>query len=99
MTQELHEFRVRPVVRYIVTSFNRSEDGRSQDGRSHGEFENADTAYQVAYALCRQEHERLGFPPGDMRIQYPEPLVPSMEISRQVEPTVFNERPDDSSTA
>jgi len=38
----------------------------------HGEFDNAQTAYDVAYALCRAEHERLALPPGDERIRYPE---------------------------
>jgi len=69
---ELHEFRVRPVTRYIVTSFHRSEDGALCDGRSHGEFDNDATAYEVAYALCAASHERLGYPLDDMRIQYPE---------------------------
>lgn len=71
MTQELHEYRVRPVTRYIVTSFNRSEDGNACDGNGHGEFDNADTAYAVAYALCRQKHEEIGYQVGDGRIQYP----------------------------
>lgn len=90
MTVELHQYKVRPITRYLVTSFHRSEDGKSCDGRGHGEFENPDTAYQVAYALCRQKHEELGYAPGDMRILYPEQF-PATEMSIQVEPTVFRE--------
>lgn len=96
---ELHEFRVRPVTRYIVTSYHEYEGGAktTSGGRAHGEFENADTAYQVAYALCRQKHEQLGYAPGDMRVKYPDPLVPSLEISRQSPPAVFQE--NDENTA
>lgn len=90
MTQELHEFRVRPVTRYIVTSYHAATDGNASS-RTHGEFENPDTAYQVAYALCRQQHEQLGYAPGDERIQYPQALVPSSECSMQSPPSVFNE--------
>jgi hypothetical protein len=28
-------------------------------------------AYAVGYALCKAEHDRLGWPPADERIQYP----------------------------
>ncbi len=35
-------------------------------------FDDVDTAFVVAYALCEQEHKRLGYPPEDNRIQYPE---------------------------
>jgi hypothetical protein len=82
--KEIHQFKVRPVTRYLVTSFHQYENGiaTASGGYGHGEFENADTAYQVAYALCRQKHEELGYAPGDERILYPEPLVPSTEISR-----------------
>jgi hypothetical protein len=37
----------------------------------HGEFDNGQVAYDVAYALARAEHERLGFHLDDVRIQYP----------------------------
>lgn len=69
---DLIEYKVRPVTRYIVTRFER-EGARSLSGQQ-GEFDNAETAYDVAYALCRAEHERLGWPVGDERIQYPQPL-------------------------
>jgi len=74
---ELIEYRVRPVTRYIVTRFyqKHSEIVCSGSGSSqHGEFDNPTTAYAVAYALARQEHERLGWPLDDDRIKYPEPI-------------------------
>jgi hypothetical protein len=66
------EYRVREIKRYIVT---RHEDnggvvGSNREVGSH--YDNADTAYEVAYALCKAEHERLGYPLDDMRIIYPE---------------------------
>mgnify|MGYP000872251708 CR=1 FL=1 len=69
----LIEYRVRPVGRYIVTRF---EDGR-EDGPAKcwvetlGEYENGAVAYEVAYALCKAEHDRLGWPVDDSRIVYP----------------------------
>lgn len=72
------EYRVRPVTRYIVTRFEseRHDDGRvsacSNDCRQLGpEYANEETAFEVAYALCKQEHERLGYPLADERVQYP----------------------------
>ncbi|MDX0615138.1 hypothetical protein GOD03_11650 [Sinorhizobium medicae] len=73
------EYRVRPVTRFIVTRFESvgHPNGRESGGcDSKGEFDNFDTAYQVGYALCRDEHQRLGWPIGDQRIKYPEPLLP-----------------------
>jgi hypothetical protein len=68
------EYRVRPVTRYHVTRFEESDDGRSGPTGSSGkgEYANEQTAYEVAYALARQEHEALGWPVGDERIRYPE---------------------------
>lgn len=72
------EYRVRPVTRYIVTRYQASPtiDGTLNRaiGKSEtkGEFDNAETAYAVGYALCKEEHERLGFPPSDERVQYPQ---------------------------
>ena len=63
------EYRVRPVMRFIVTRYHEQEQGA--DSRPLGEYENEDTAYQVGYALCKAEHDRLGYQPGDMRIIYP----------------------------
>ena len=69
------EYRVRPVGRYIVTRYEREvhEDGTCSGGCSSlGEFDNAETAYQVGYALAKAEHERLGWPIADERIIYPQ---------------------------
>lgn len=69
------EYRVRPTTRYIITRFERgptSEGGNCWGGSStRGEYDCANTAFHVATALCKLEHEKLGFPPGDERIQYP----------------------------
>lgn len=67
------EYRVRPVTRYIVTRFHRNATNTVGGSVGKGEFDNPETAYAVAYALAREEHERLGYPPGDDRIQYPAP--------------------------
>lgn len=63
------EYRVRPVTRYIVTRFEESERGGSSG--QLGEYDNNQVAFEVGYALCCAEHERLGWPPGDERIKYP----------------------------
>lgn len=51
------EVRVRPVVRYIVTLFERIEDDVSPNGRQHssplGEFDDVNSANNVAAALWR----------------------------------------------
>lgn len=75
----LIEYRVREVTRYYITRFE--DDGKGSAGVSTlGEYSNPDTAYEVGYALCKAEHERLGFPLGDERIQYPRhPNEPSHE--------------------
>lgn len=71
----LIEYKVRPVTRFMVTRYETS--GPSPDGRDtagseqKGIYETAEVAYEVAYAICKAEHDRLGFPPGDERIQYP----------------------------
>lgn len=78
------EYRVRPVTRYIVTRYEQevSDSDSTRDGASsrHGEFENFEIAYEVGYALCKAEHERLGWPLGDPRIQYPRQIIRSGEI-------------------
>ena len=76
--KELIEYRVRPVTRYFVTRYH--EHGPMAGSTSHGEFDNADTAYHVAYALAKAEHGQLGWPIGDERLQYPlHPL--SLEVA------------------
>ena len=73
------EYRVKPITRFIVTRHveNTGEDVASlvPGTDQKGEYDNPDIAYEVAYALCKEEHERLGWEPGDERIQYPKPLV------------------------
>lgn len=64
------EYRVRPVTRFIVTRYHKSGDAGGVD--TLGEYDNHETAYAVGYALCKAEHERLGWPIGDERILYPE---------------------------
>lgn len=69
------EYRVRPVTRFIVTRYEQSaanSDGSSSCGSSQlGEYDSAAVAYQVGYALCKAEHQRLGWPIDDGRISYP----------------------------
>jgi len=67
------EYRLRPVTRFIVTRYQNLGGGECVSSQL-GEYSNADAGYDVAYALCRAEHERLGYPPGDLRIQYPRRL-------------------------
>jgi hypothetical protein len=64
------EYRVRPVTRYVVTRFHKDEKLAGVETR--GEFDNANVAFEVGYALARQEHDILGYPVGDERIKYPE---------------------------
>lgn len=75
---DLIEYRVRSVERFIVTRFSRTASatvyGEEKDVSSssqHGEFDNFETAYAVAYALCKAEHQQLGYAVDDERIQYP----------------------------
>jgi hypothetical protein len=63
------EYKVREVTRYIVTRWEEKDGAGSCEER--GEYSNCETAYEVAYALCKAEHDQLGYPPGDMRIIYP----------------------------
>lgn len=65
------EYRVRPVTRYIITRYEESEDGRTGACEQRGEYDSPDVAYEVGYALCKLDHDRLGYPPGDERVQYP----------------------------
>ncbi len=63
------EYRVKPINRFIVTRFESSEQGGSV--RQVGEYSSPEVAYEVAYALAKAEHERLGWPVDDERIKYP----------------------------
>jgi hypothetical protein len=65
------EYRVRPVTRYVVTHYKEDTEAKSASVGGLGEYDNELVAYEVAYALCKAEHERKGWPPGDERITYP----------------------------
>jgi hypothetical protein len=67
--KKLIEYRVRDVSRYIVTRYETGPEGGSLVEK--GEYENRGVAFEVAYALCKEEHGRLGWPLDDERIQYP----------------------------
>jgi hypothetical protein len=69
MSDELIEYRVRATERYIVTRFQKDANGSGIVER--GTFTSPHVAHEVAYALAKDEHERLGWPIGDERIQYP----------------------------
>ena len=63
------EYRVRPHTRYTVT---RWYEGINTGGCEEiGEYSREESAYDVAYAMCKAEHIRLGWPLSDERIQYP----------------------------
>lgn len=65
------EYRVRKVERYIVTRYVGNKQAGAGSLMERGEYQNEETAFEVAYALCKAEHEQLGWPLGDERIQYP----------------------------
>lgn len=71
------EYRVREIKRYIVTrhEVTVSNGFRTSVGTSNvgsGQFDNYDTAYQVAYAMASFEHGQLGYDLDDERIKYPQ---------------------------
>ena len=79
---ELIEYRVRPVTRYVVTRYEEEVNGASS--RVLGEYDNVYIAQEVGYALCKAEHERLGYAPGDMRVKYPDMIpVPATRFQGQ----------------
>lgn len=66
------EYSVRPVTRYFVTRYHATENVGGTDTK--GEYENPEVAHQVAYALCKAEHDAAGTPPGDPNFVYPKEL-------------------------
>lgn len=64
------EYRVRPITRYIVTRHIANEMASSQL-TERGQFDSYQTAYDVAYAMCKLEHDMDGAEAGDERFQYP----------------------------
>lgn len=83
--QDLIEYKVRTVTRYVVTRFERRGDSGGCAGC--GEFDNFDTAYAVGYALCKAEHDRLGWPLDDKRIRYPANTI----VGNEETPSVANQ--------
>lgn len=65
------EYRVREVTRYFITRQFESEGGLTGGNEQKGEYDNFEVAYEVATALCKAEHERLGYSLADERIKYP----------------------------
>lgn len=63
------EYRVRPITRYIVT--RHVDTGNTGSTTERGQFDNYQTAYDVAYAMCKLEHDMEGSEPDDERFQYP----------------------------
>lgn len=63
------EYRVRPVTRYIITRYYATENTGGVEQR--GEFDNYRTAHDVAYALCKLDHDLAGTSRGDPGFQYP----------------------------
>lgn len=77
------EYRVRPVTRYVVTKYEQNEVEKSGSVRMLGEYDNEYIAQEVAYALCKADHERTGWSPGDTRIKYPD-MKPNPNISEHI---------------
>lgn len=68
------EYKVRPVIRYVVTRYasEPATSGFSGNSRVIGEFDRKDTAYHVGYALATADRERLGLAPGSMEVIFPD---------------------------
>lgn len=65
------EYQVRKVERFIITRYAEDEQGRPGGSEMKGEYESAGLAHEIAFALARDEHQRLGWGLGDERMQYP----------------------------
>lgn len=88
------EYRIIEKPRYIVTRFEEGPGGTTVSERTvseRGTYDNPDIAWEVAYALCRQDHERMGYGPDDERIQYPRlphyKKVTGSDRARQIAPS------------
>lgn len=76
MDKQHTEYRIRPVTRFIVTKADWVERSNgtvsASTARQLGpEYANEEIAYEVAYALARQESERLECGLADDRVIYP----------------------------
>lgn len=77
------EYRVKRVERFVVTRHEQDEKATTGSTRQiGGEHDNFEVAYEVGYALARQEAETLGLMPGDMGVIYPSR---SLEDARSAE--------------
>lgn len=67
------EYRIKEKPRYIVTRYESTVGDERGSGSlcEVGQFDNPDAAYAVGYAMAKHDHEKLGYPPADERIQYP----------------------------
>jgi len=65
------EYRIKPITRYVVTRYEEGPDGKSGSVTERGTYDNADIAWEVGYAMCKLDHERMGYPLDDMRVRYP----------------------------
>ena len=66
------QYQVRTVSRFVVTRYEESDDARTGASETRGEYDNAEVAFEVAYALCKAEHDKSGEEPGSMNFIYPE---------------------------
>lgn len=63
------EYKVRPITRYVITRYE--EIGNAGRSEQRGVYDNGEIAYQVAYALCKMEHDQSGEPVGSTNFIYP----------------------------
>lgn len=59
----IHEIRVRPVVRYIVTEYIADDDMRNGSSSGYGTFDNVHDANRVASALAAEAGETVNLEP------------------------------------
>lgn len=64
------EYRVKAAPRFYVTRYHEADNGAAGVDVK-GAYDNSDVAHEVAYALCKAEHDKLGLAPDDERIIYP----------------------------
>lgn len=68
-TMKTIQYRVRPITRFVVTRYE--EDGNTGGSSTRGTYDNAQVAFEVAYALCKAEHDASGQPIDSMGFIYP----------------------------